>query len=148
MDKNINFFNTTVSETAIQNVVDVLRSTKISAGQKCEIFESKLSEIGLINPVTLNSGTVTMHLALIASGVKPGDEVIIPAQTFIATGLAVLYLGAKPIFADINYYDGNISTSSVKEKITEKTKAIIPVHWAGYPCDLDEINSIAKKSFF
>jgi perosamine synthetase len=86
-----------------------------------------------------------LHLALIASGVGPGDEVIIPAQTFIATGLAVLYVGAKPIFADINLLDGNISVESIKSKITNKTKAIIPVHWAGYPCDLDEINKIALE---
>jgi perosamine synthetase len=145
MDKNINFFDTTISESAIKNVTEVLRSTRISAGQQCEIFEKKLSEKGLINPVTLNSGTVTMHLALIASGVGPGDEVIIPAQTFIATGLAVLYVGAKPVFADINYYDGNILVESIKDKITNKTKAIIPVHWAGYPCDLDEINKLATE---
>lgn len=145
MDKDINFFDTTITETAIKNVIDVLHSTRISAGRQCEIFEKKLSERGLKNPVTLNSGTVTMHLALIASGVGPGDEVIIPCQTFIATGLAVLYVGAKPVFADINYYDGNISVESIKNKITNKTKAIIPVHWAGYPCDLDEINKLASE---
>jgi perosamine synthetase len=82
---------------------------------------------------------------LVASGVGPGDEVIIPAQTFIATGLAVLYVGAKPVFADINKFDGNISVESIKSKITSKTKAIIPVHWGGYPCDMDEINELALK---
>jgi len=145
MDKNINFFDTTITDKAIKNVVDVLTSTRISAGKQCEVFEKKLLEKGLINPITLNSGTVTMHLALIASGVGPGDEVIIPAQTFISTGLSVLYVGAKPVFADINYYDGNISIESIKNKITNKTKAIIPVHWAGYPCDLDEINKLASE---
>lgn len=145
MDKNINFFSTTITEKAKQNVKKVLDSGMISAGKIADQFEGKLSEFGLVNPITLNSGTVTMHLALIASDVGPGDEVIIPAQTFIATGLAVLYVGAKPIFADINLEDGNISIESIRSKITKKTKAIIPVHWGGYPCDLDEINSIAKE---
>jgi perosamine synthetase len=145
MDKNINFFSTTISKKGIDNVVKVLESGLISAGKIADQFENELSKYGFTNPVTLNSGTVTMHLALIASGVKKGDEVIIPAQTFIATGLAVLYVGAVPVFADINSYDGNISVESIKDKITEKTKAIIPVHWGGYPCNMDEINQLAKK---
>lgn len=145
MDKTINFFNTTISEKSIEIVNDTLKSTMISAGKKCDLFETKLSEFGLSNPVTLNSGTVTMQLALLASGVKEGDEVIIPAQTFISTGLAVLYVGATPVFSDINKYNGNIDVESVKTKITEKTKAIIPVHWGGYPCDMDELNSLGKE---
>lgn len=144
MDTNIEFFNTTIVPSAIDLVNETLISTRISAGSKCDLFEKNLSSYGLLNPITLNSGTVTMHLALIASGVGPGDEVIIPAQTFIATGMAVLYVGAKPVFADINLYDGNISTESILKKITSKTKAIIPVHWGGYPCDMDVINDIAK----
>jgi perosamine synthetase len=145
MNKNIEFFNTTITENGIKYVIDTLTSTRISAGKNADLFEKKLSEYGLTNPVTLNCGTVTMHLALVASGVGPGDEVIIPAQTFIATGLAVLYVGAKPVFADINKFDGNISVESIKSKITSKTKAIIPVHWGGYPCDMDEINELALK---
>jgi perosamine synthetase len=145
MDKNIEFFNTTISDKSIEYVTNALKSTRISAGKNADFFEKKLSEYGFTNPVTLNSGTVTMHLALIASGVGPGDEVIIPAQTFISTGLAVLYVGAKPVFADINLFDGNISVDSIRLKITEKTKAIIPVHWGGYPCDMDEIYKIANE---
>jgi len=145
VNKGIQFFNTTISENSINYVVDTLKSTMISAGNKSDLFEKKLKEFGISNPLTLNSGTVTMHLALIASGVKPGDEVIIPSQTFISTGLSVLYTGAKPVFADINKFDGNISTESIISKITDKTKAIIPVHWGGYPCDMDEINNISNK---
>lgn len=144
MDNNINFFNTTISDSAISYVLDTLKSGRISAGKQADLFEEKLKEYGLLNPITVNSGTVTMHLALLASGVGEGDEVIIPAQTFIATGLAVKYVGATPIFADINL-DGNISIESIREKITTKTKAIIPVHWGGYPCDMDEINKIAEE---
>jgi perosamine synthetase len=145
VNKNIEFFNTTITQEGINEVISTLSSSRISAGKKADEFELTLSQYGLLNPVTLNSGTVTLHLALIASGVGHGDEVIIPAQTFIATGLAVLYVGAKPVFADINLFDGNISVESIKSKITNKTKAIIPVHWAGYPCDLDEINKIAEE---
>ena len=144
MDTTIEFFNTTIAPTAIAAVSETLQSTRISAGAKVDQFEINLSKYGLKNPVTVNSGTVTMHLALVAAGVGPGDEVIIPAQTFIATGMAVLYVGATPVFADINLQDGNISIQSIINKITTKTKAIIPVHWAGYPCDLDAINFIAK----
>lgn len=145
MDKTINFFSTTISDNSKSYVLETLNDGRISAGKKADLFEKKLSEYGVINPVTTNSGTVTMHLALQASGVGPGDEVIIPAQTFIATGMAVLYCGAKPVFADINVHDGNISIESILSKITPKTKAIIPVHWGGYPCDLDEINKIGEE---
>ena len=145
MDTTIEFFNTTISPTAAEAVVQTLNSTRISAGAKADLFERGLAERGINNPVTVNSGTVTMHLALLAAGVGPGDEVIIPAQTFIATGMAVLYVGATPVFADINLYDGNISVHSILEKITPNTKAIIPVHWAGFPCDMDSINAVAEE---
>ena len=141
----MDFFNTTISDKAIEYVNIALKSTMISAGKKADLFEEKLRQhFGYPNPVTLNSGTVTMRLALIAAGVKEGDEVILPAQTFVATGHVILQCGAKPVFADINL-DGNISVESIREKITEKTKAIIPVHWGGYPCNMDEIIQLAKK---
>jgi len=141
----MDFFNTTISDKSIEYVNQVLTSTMISAGKRADLFEEKLNmKYGFPNPVTLNSGTVTMRLALIASGVKEGDEVILPAQTFVATGHVILQCGAKPVFADINL-DGNISLESIKQKITKKTKAIIPVHWGGYPCDMEEINQLAKE---
>ena len=139
------FFSTTISEESINLTIETLKSTMISAGKKADLFEEKLSKkFNFPNPVTLNSGTVTMRLALIAAGVKEGDEVILPAQTFVATGHVILQCGAKPVFADINL-DGNISVESIKSKITEKTKVIMPVHWGGYPCDMDEINQLAKE---
>jgi perosamine synthetase len=141
----MDFFSTTISQQAIDNVNNVLSTTHISAGKQAKKFEEALFDrFGFPNPITLNSGTVTMRLALIACGIKEGDEVILPPQTFIATGHVILQCGAKPIFADINL-DGNISVESIKQKITERTKAIIPVHWGGYPCDMDEINKLAKK---
>jgi perosamine synthetase len=142
----LNFFSTHISKKAKEKVNEVLDSTFISAGKVAEQFENALSEkLGLVNPVSVNSGTSALHLALTVAGVGPGGEVILPAQTFVATGLVILIQGATPVFADIQYVTGNIDPASIRKKITEKTKAIMPVHWAGYPCDMDEINSIAKE---
>lgn len=142
----MDFYNTHISSKAIELATEVLQSTWISEGKVVKTFETELGKVlGLINPVALNSGTSSIHLALVIAGIGPDDEVIIPAQTFVATGLAVLMQRAIPVFADIDPKTGNISVESICERITEKTKAIIPVHWAGYPCDLDEINAVAKK---
>ena len=142
----MDFFSTTISLDAINNVNQLLLSTMLSAGKQAKAFEDALQQkYRFPNPVTLNSGTVTMFLALTALGVKRGDKVILPAQTFIATGQVILQCGAIPVFADINPKTGNIDVNSIKSKITNNTKAIIPVHWGGYPCDLDEINQLGKK---
>lgn len=141
----INFFNTHISQDAVKKVAEVLSSTFVSEGKLVVEFEKKLtSELGISNPVALNSGTSALHLALVLAGVQSGDEVILPAQTFIASGLAVKYVGATPVFADIQYETGNIDPASIKQKISEKTKAILVVHWAGYPCDMSEILKLAK----
>lgn len=142
----MNFFHTHISDKSLQNVKEVMESTYLSEGGVVKEFEEQLQrQLGILNPVAVNSGTSALHLALATSGVGKGDEVIIPPQTFVATGLAVLYTGAKPVFADIQYETGNIDPKSITEKITKKTKAIIPVHWGGYPCDLEEINNLAHK---
>jgi perosamine synthetase len=142
----MHFVNTYISEKSIRLAVEVLKSGYVSAGKYADKFEEELkNRLGLANPVTVNSGTSALYLALAVAGVMPRDEVIIPAQTFIATGFSVLMHYAVPVFADIQYKTANIAPRSIREKITEKTKAIIPVHWAGYPCDLDEINDIAKE---
>jgi perosamine synthetase len=142
----INFFNTYIHPEAAQKVNATLQSTLLSEGQLVRQFEKKLNdELGLQNCVTVNSGTAALHLALVVAGVGPGDEVIIPAQTFVATGLVVVQQLAKVVFADIDYSTGNISVESFKEKITDRTKAVIPVHWGGYPCDMDEINALAQQ---
>lgn len=142
----IDLFTTYIHPSAKDNVNEVLKSTFVSEGEWNKRFEKRLAEL-IQNPLifTVNSGTSALHLALQLAGVSKGDEVIIPSQTFIATGLAVLYCGATPVFADINPEDGNISTSSVERLISDKTKCIIPVHWGGYPCEMDVINKIAEK---
>lgn len=142
----MDFFITHISEKSIKLATDVLKSTFVSAGQVAEEFERRLEKhLGMVSPVTVNSGTSALYLALAVAGIKAGDEVILPAQTFIATGLVILMHNAKPVFADIQYNTGNIDPYSIRQKITEKTKAILPVHWGGYACDLDEINEIARQ---
>ncbi len=145
MSDSIPFFSTYIDPSSFSMVKKILKSTFLSEGRITAEFENHLKQIGLVNPVCVNSGTSALHLALILAGVEKDDEVIIPAQTFIATGLAVLYRQAKPVFADIEYSTGNIDPVAIKKKITKKTKAILPVHWAGYPADLQAIGAIAKE---
>lgn len=142
----INIFNTYIDKRAYISIKRVLKSTFISEGKLVARFEDKLHKLlGLMHPVAVNSGTSALHLALSVAGIKSGDEVICPAQTFIATATTIIAQGAKPVFSDIQYDTGNIDPSQIEEKVTHKTKAIMVVHWAGYPADLDEIHLIAKK---
>lgn len=140
------FFDTVVTEQAKQNVMEVLNSGFLSEGEWVKRFEKELeTQFGYRNCVAVNSGTSALHLALVLAGVRQGDEVILPAQTFVATGLAVLYCGAKPVFADIGM-DGNISVDSVSSKITSKTKAVIAVAWGGLSPDLKSLREICNKA--
>ena len=141
----MNFFHTHVSPLAIELATEALRSTFLSEGRLARRFEAELARcLGLVRPVAVNSGTSALHLGLVVAGVGPGDEVILPPQTFVASGLAILMCGAKPVFADIQPRTGNIDPAAVPAAITERTKAIMPVHWGGYPCDIDEIEAIAR----
>jgi perosamine synthetase len=143
---SVDFFHTHISPRARELAAEVLKSGWLSEGQMVRTFEEALQErLGLTNAVALNSGTSALHLALAVAGVGPGDEVILPAQTFVATGLVILMQGATPVFADVNPRTGNISPQSIRDKISSRTKAIMPVHWGGYPCDMAEINAIAKQ---
>jgi perosamine synthetase len=142
----MNFFHTHVSPRALELVNQVLRSGWLNEGEVVKQFEARLAEVlGVSNPVTLNSGTAALQLALVRAGVRPGDEVIVPPQTFVATGMVVLTAGATPVFADVDPSTGNIAPASIAAKVTGRTRAVIPVHWGGYPCDLDEINAIAAR---
>ena len=131
----------------LKYVTDCIKSNWISSsGKYIPMFESKFSEfcqtkygIGCCN------GTVAIHLALEALGIGKGDEVIIPTFTMIATSNAVIYSGAKPVLVDAEKETWNMNPSLIEEKITKKTKAIMPVHTYGHPCDMDAINKIAKK---
>ncbi|MBS1647825.1 MAG: DegT/DnrJ/EryC1/StrS family aminotransferase [Bacteroidetes bacterium] len=145
--QTIPIFNTHINPNAFELVKETLYGTFLSEGNIVKKFEEQLNkQLGLINITTLNSGTSALHLALDLANVKEGDEVICPAQTFVASALVIIQQRAKPVFADIDYETGNISVTSIKNKITPKTKAIMAVHWGGYPCDMDEINAIAKEN--
>jgi dTDP-4-amino-4,6-dideoxygalactose transaminase len=130
-----------------QGVLRVLRSKWLSTGPMTERFEkafSKYLEGGYA--VAVANGTAALHLALAAVGIKEGDEVILPSLTFVATANAILYVGAKPVLADIIGFDDlTISPQEIETKITPKTKAIVVMHYGGYPCDMESILRIAKK---
>ncbi|MBF9222153.1 DegT/DnrJ/EryC1/StrS family aminotransferase [Hymenobacter ruricola] len=139
-------FNTYIHPSAQQRVSEVLATTFLSEGKLVKEFEAGLSsELGMVNPAALNSGTSALHLAMILAGIGPGDEVILSPQTFVASALVVSQQGATPVFADIQYETGNIDPADIEKRITERTKAIMAVHWGGYPCDMDEIQAIARK---
>lgn len=134
----MHFFNTTVTPQAIKQVNSVMESGYLSEGKVALRFEKLLHRLlGLHQVITVNSGTSALHLALVSHGIREGDEVITSPQTFIATALAILYCGARPVFADIDPFTGNLDPDSVRAKITDRTTAILPVMWAGYPSELD-----------
>jgi perosamine synthetase len=142
----MDFFRSHVSPQAVELAGEVLRSGWLSEGPMVRRFENELAlRLGLERPVAVNSGTAALHLALALGGVGAGDEVLLPAQTFVATGLAVLMQGATTVFADIDLATGNLSVDALRERITPRTRAVIPVHWAGYPCDMDEVNALAEE---
>ncbi len=142
----MDFFQTTITKEAISMAKKTLDSTFISAGKKAIELEKELEKkIGVKNSVSLNSGTSSLHLGLHLMNLKKGDEVILPAQTFLASGLSILMTGAKPVFCDIDYFTGNICTHSLEDRINSKTKAIMPIHYGGLPVDLNEVNKIAKS---
>jgi perosamine synthetase len=134
-----------ITEDEITMVINTLRSGWITMGPTTVEFEEKFKEyIGAKNAVSMNSCTACLHLALRAINLQEGDEVIIPAITFAATAEVITYFKARPIFVDVEKDTCNIDVSKIEEKITNKTKAIIPVHYAGQPCDMDAIMRLAK----
>jgi perosamine synthetase len=118
-----------------------------AVGPEIEEFEREISRyIGAKYSAVFNSGTSALHAALLAYGIGNGDEVIVPSFTFIATANAPLFVGAKPVFADIEDKTCGLDPEDVKEKITKKTRAIIPVHYGGSPCLIRELKEIAKEN--
>ena len=136
-----------IRQEDIQAVVDVLNSGMIVQGQKVEELEISISKyLGSKHAIVVSNGTASLHLALISLNIGPGDEVIIPAFSYIATANVVELVGAKPIFVDIEMESFNININLIKEKITKNTKAIIPVHEFGLACNVSEIIKIAKEN--
>lgn len=136
----------TIDEDDIQAVVEVLRSEFLTTGPTIEAFEKMVAEYtGAKYAVAVSNGTAALHVACLAAGIKEGDEVITTPITFAASANCVLYCGGTPVFADIDERTYNIDPIDIERKITDKTKAIIPVHFAGQPCDMDAIHAIARK---
>ena len=135
-----------IGEDEINEVVDCLRKGWLSTGPKVVRFENDIKTYtGAAHAVAANSCTAALHLALILSGIGKGDEVITTPMTFGATVNVIEHVGAVPILADIKAGAFTIDPDDVEARITPRTKAIIPVHFAGIPCDMDAINSIAEK---
>lgn len=146
MEEFIQFHKPYISDDEINEVVDTVRSGWLSMGPKVLKFEEEFRDIiGCKEVVSVNSWTAAGHLTLEAYGLKEGDEVIVPTMTFPATAEIVCYFKATPIIVDVDEDSLNISIEEIEKAITPKTKAIIPVHYAGEPCDMDEINALAKK---
>lgn len=135
-----------IEDDDIQAVVDVLKSDWLTTGPKIAEFEKALAKkVGAKHVVVFSSGTAALHAAYFAAGVREGDEVITSPITFAATANAALYLGAKPVFVDVDRDTININSSLIKAAVTERTKVIAPVDFAGHPADLDLVMEIAEE---
>ncbi len=140
------FSRPSIGGTEISGVVACLKSGWITTGALCKAFEDKFCRLtGAKQAITLNSATAGMHLMLKALKLKEGDEVITPSMTFASTVNMITLHNAKPVFVDIDYGTLNINSDLIEEKISSKTRAIIPVHFAGAPVDMDKINRLARK---
>lgn len=133
-----------IGEKEIEEVVKVLKSGMIAQGPRVAEFEEKFAEyVGVDHAVATSSGTTALHLAMLAAGIGKGDEVITTPFSFAATGNCALYVGACPVFVDINPLTYNLDPSKIEEAITDETRAILPVHLYGQPAQMDEINRVA-----
>ena len=144
IDHFIPFAPPLIGEEEKREVVDTLESGWITTGPKTEAFEAAVCEYtGCGHAVAVNSCTAALHLSLVAAGIGEGDEVIMSPYTFASTGHVVLYQRAKPVFVDIDAATYNIDPELIEEKITARTRAILPVHYGGHPCDMDAIAELA-----
>ena len=144
--KFIPFHKPYITEEEIENVIDSLKNGWLTMGKKTIEFEERFkSYIGSQHAVAVNSCTAALHLALRVIGIKEGDEIIVPTTTFVATAEVVNYFNAKPVLVDVERDTHLIDVEKIEEKITKRTKAIIPVHFSGQPADMDPIMELAKK---
>jgi len=146
MMEKVPFFVPWVTEEDKKAVIKALSSRWLTGGPKAKDFEGMFANyLGVKNSLAVNSCTAALHLSMRALNIGPGDEVIVSVLTFAATANAPLFVGAKPVFADIDDKTFNIAPKSIRDKITEKTKAIVAVHYGGQPCDMKEIMQIARR---
>ncbi|MBJ7571665.1 DegT/DnrJ/EryC1/StrS family aminotransferase [Bacillus halotolerans] len=143
----ISFHRPDITNEELETVAETIKSGWISKGPKVIEFEKKLGEyLGAEHVISCNSGTAALHMALLALGVGEGDEVIVPSFTFCSSVNVILHVGATPVFADICEDDLCIDPADVRQKLSPRTKAVIAVHFAGYPANLDELSSICKEN--
>ncbi len=154
MTRNIPFHRVHITDDEIGAVIETLRSGWLTMGPKTVEFEEKFRDYIFAGPgappenrfsVSFNSATAALHLALKAIGLQSGDEVIIPTNTFVATAEVVTYFGAVPVLCDVEYDTHNIDAAKIEALVTPRTRAIIPVHYGGQMCDMDEIMAIAGR---
>ena len=147
MALNIPLFKIFWDEEDIKKVVSVIKKGAYwAAGPEIREFENKIEEyLGVKYAVAANSGTSALHVILAAHGIGEGDEVIVPSFTFIATANAPLFVGAKPVFAEIEEETYGLCPADVESRITPRTKAIMPIHYGGSPCHIEELKQIAQK---
>ena len=144
--KKIEFFKHGIEEEELSRLREVLGSLFITTGKTVYEFEDDFAKyLGLPHTVAVTSCTAAMQLALLAGGVKPGDEVITSTMTFIGSPNSALMAGATPVLVDVDRGTGNIDPAAVEAAVTERTKAIIPVHLYGQMCDMDELRKIADR---
>src|ERR671936_1374065 len=143
----IPLFDLRLEPEDIEAVADTLRSGWLTLGPRTQQFEEAFAaQLGARHAVAVSSCTAALHLAYLAAGVGPGDEVIVPAFTFAATAAAVIYCGATPVFADIlGQHDLSIDPEEVDKKITNRTKAVTAVHFAGYPAPVDALKELCDS---
>jgi perosamine synthetase len=145
--KQIPYATQWIEEDDILAVADALRSSNLTQGPLVEAFEKNIAlYCGSRYAVAVSSGTAALHIACLAAGISAGDEVITSANTFAASANCVLYCGGRPVFADIEPDTALIDPADIRKKLTKKTKAIIPVHFAGQPADMEAIAKIAKEN--
>src|SRR4051812_36819237 len=134
-----------IEQDEINEFLDSIKHAWLGTGKKTAVFEKDFAEYKKVKyAAAVNSCTAALHLSCLALGIKPGDEIITTAMTFCATVNAIIHAGAMPVLADINPETLNIDPVEIERKITSKTKAIIVVHYAGRPCDMDTIMKIAR----
>lgn len=127
-------------------VMEVLDSGMLAQGPKVATLEKRFAELSNVkHAIATSSGTTALHIALLAHGIGPGDEVITTPFTFIASANSIIYTGAKPVFVDVEEDTFNINPELIEAAVTPRTKAILPVHLYGYICDMDALQKIADK---
>jgi dTDP-4-amino-4,6-dideoxygalactose transaminase len=146
-DEFLVFGSPKIEEEEINEVVETLRSGWLGTGPKVAKFEEDFRQyIGVKHAMAVHSCTAGLHLAMLVAGIEPGDEVITTPMTFCATANAIIHAGGRPVFVDIDRKTMNIDPLKIEAAITAKTKAIIPVHFGGRPCEMDEILEMAAKN--